>query len=257
MKNSDKKPLALKNAPLEYAPTNELGVVFLFAHVARRLQFRIEEIRPQFPDCIAYRRMGNLEKRAGIEFEFKSSNFKVHKHDASKCDLIVCWHHDWTEVPRSIEVIELKKYFGVARKVWIQQVIKGQWEYLDGYNKMQWALSKNATPGDILLMYKCSPVSAITDVFKFSGNNVERGLAGWREGECYSGEIRRITRLESPVFLKDLRHHKVLQTASFVRRNMQGIGLLATEYWPYLYEIIVERNPATAKHMKGIRPDKM
>jgi hypothetical protein len=28
----------------------------------------------------------------------------------------------------------------------------------------------------------------------------------------------------------DLRNHKVLRTASFVRRNMQGIGLLASEY---------------------------
>ncbi|TVM02929.1 MAG: hypothetical protein CV087_07750 [Candidatus Brocadia sp. WS118] len=40
------KPVTLKNAPMEYAPANELGVVFLFAHVARRLQFRIEEGDP-------------------------------------------------------------------------------------------------------------------------------------------------------------------------------------------------------------------
>lgn len=68
-----RKPAALKNAPMEYAPANELGVVFLFAHVARRLQFRIEAIRPQFPDCIAYRRMGDSEKKTKIEFEFRCS----------------------------------------------------------------------------------------------------------------------------------------------------------------------------------------
>ena len=251
------KTVALKNAPMEYAPANELGVVFLFAHVARRLQFRIEEIRPQFPDCIAFRRMGDSEKKTRIEFEFKSSNFRSHGHDKSQCDVIVCWHHDWPDVPDSIEVIELKRYFGVARKVWIQQAIKNQWEYLDENNCMDWALSKRATPGDILLMYRCFPVSAITDVFVFSGTNLSRDGAGWRDGEAYFGEIRKICHLKSPVFLDDLKKHRVIRTASFVRRNMQGIGLMATEYWPYLYDMILERNPVSSKKLNQLRPDKL
>jgi hypothetical protein len=139
--------------------------------------------------------------------------------------------------------------------VWIQQAIKSQWEWLDTENRLSGAMSKNATPGDHLLMYKCSPLSAITDVFVFAGEYLERGKAGWRYGECYAGEIRSICRLDSPLFLDDMRRHKVLQTASFVRRNMQGVGLLATEYWPYLYEMILERNPATAKQLKNLRPD--
>jgi hypothetical protein len=126
MRQRDRKPVALKNAPLEYAPSNELGVVFLFAHVARRLNFRIEEIRPQFPDCLAYRRVGDSQRKVRIEFEYRSSNFRSHGHDAAKCDVIVCWHHDWPDLPESLEVIELKRYFGVARKVWIQQAIKSQ-----------------------------------------------------------------------------------------------------------------------------------
>jgi len=35
------RPIPLKNAPLQYAPENELGVVFLFSKIAKRLQFRI------------------------------------------------------------------------------------------------------------------------------------------------------------------------------------------------------------------------
>lgn len=31
-----------------------MGVVFLFAKIAKRLQFGIEEIRAAYPDCIAY-----------------------------------------------------------------------------------------------------------------------------------------------------------------------------------------------------------
>ncbi|MBN2496603.1 MAG: hypothetical protein JXR96_18585 [Deltaproteobacteria bacterium] len=251
------KPVALKNAPLEYAPSNELGVVFLFANVARRLQFRIEEIRPQFPDCIAYRRIGDSEKRTRIEFEFRSSNFKAHRHAVRKCDVIVCWHHDWPDAPSSLEIIELKRYFGVARKVWILQALKGQWEYLDDHNCMDWGMSKRTTPGDVLLMYRCSPVRAITDVFTFSGDGLARNSAGWRDGEAYFGQIKRVCRLRSPVFLDDLRKHRVLKTASFVRRNMQGVGLLATEYWSYLYEMILERNPAMEKPLRNVRPERL
>jgi hypothetical protein len=103
MKDQDRPPL-LKSAPLQYAPRNELGVVFLFAHVAKRLQFRIEEIRAGFPDCIAYRHAGDSEKRVRIEFEFRSSSFKAHRHDSKQCDCIVCWHHDWPDVPDRMEV---------------------------------------------------------------------------------------------------------------------------------------------------------
>ena len=251
------RPVALKNAPMEYAPANELGVVFLFAHVARRLQFRIEEIRPQFPDCVAYRRVGDAEKKLKIEFEFKSSSFKTHGHDTMKCDAIVCWHHDWPDCHTRIEVIELKRYFGVSRKVWIIQAIKSQQAQLDEYTRFRWAMSKRVTPGDILLMYRCAPVSAITDVFCLEGDDKVRAGAGWREGEAYFGAIRRICRLEAPVFLDDLRRHRILKTASFVRRNMQGVGLLATEYWPYLFDMILERNPAVAKMLSRLRPDRL
>jgi len=255
---SNERPLVLKNAPLAYAPTNELGVVFLFADVAHKLQLRVEEVRSQFPDCIAYRRTGDAEALVRIEFEFRSSNFAAHGHDAAQCDAIVCWHHDWPDVPSHLEVIELKRYFGVARKVWIQQAIKSQWEYLEESDLQDWQLSKDATPGDVVLMYRCAPVSAITDVFIFSGDGVWRSnSAGWRDGGCYGGEISRLCRLHSPLFLDDMRRHKIVGTASFVRRNMQGTSLLATEYWPYLYEMILERNPGVARQLKDIRPDRL
>ena len=56
------RPLPLKNAPLQYAPENELGVVFMFSQIAKKLQFRIEKVRAAYPDCIAYRHAGESEK---------------------------------------------------------------------------------------------------------------------------------------------------------------------------------------------------
>ena len=49
--------------------------------------------------------MGSWQ-RARIEFEFRSSNFRAHKHPLDGADVIVCWEHDWPDCP--IEVIELR-----------------------------------------------------------------------------------------------------------------------------------------------------
>jgi hypothetical protein len=251
------RPLPLKNAPLRYAPQNELGVVFLFSRIAQRLQFRIETIRAAYPDCIAYRHAGDIEKLVRIEFEFRSSNFRAHKHDAKGCDCIVCWDHDWPAIPGQIEVIELKRFFGVPFKVWIQVAIKSQWPYLDKGERLNWALSKRITNGDLLLMYRGYPDCAITDVFRFTGHQLEVGKAGWRDGTCFGGEIKRVCRLASPIFLSDFRNHKVLKTASFVRANMQGAGgLLVSEYWPYLHSMICDRNPGARKVLARYAPER-
>jgi hypothetical protein len=51
-----------------------------------------------YPDALL-----NLESKDGekyrlkVEFEGFSSNFKDHKHDATKCDLIICMLHDWKD----------------------------------------------------------------------------------------------------------------------------------------------------------------
>lgn len=100
------RPNSLKNAPLEYAPKNEIGVVFLFAHIAKKLQLWFEEIRQRFPDCIAYKQVG--EKEVRIEFEYTSGNFKFHKQNPKNCDMIVCWHHDRHRVNVMLE--QSKKY---------------------------------------------------------------------------------------------------------------------------------------------------
>jgi len=91
---------------LVYSPINENGVIFLFGKVADDLNMYIEEIKPGFPDCIGRRFVGKGWERVAIEFEYQSKNFLQHSHDSKKCDLIICWEHNWKECP--IEVIELK-----------------------------------------------------------------------------------------------------------------------------------------------------
>jgi len=93
---------------LRHAPINEQGVVYIFGMVSRELGFLIESVQTGFPDCEGKRAVDAKQQRwerVLIEFEYRSSNFRVHGHNSEGCDLIVCWIHDWEDCP--LEVLEL------------------------------------------------------------------------------------------------------------------------------------------------------
>jgi hypothetical protein len=82
-------------------------VVLAFGAAADALGFGVETVGAGFPDCTAKRRIAEGRWRAvRIEFEYKSRNFRDHRHDPAECDLIVCWEHNWPEAP--VEVLELR-----------------------------------------------------------------------------------------------------------------------------------------------------
>ncbi len=99
---------------LTYAPINEDGVIFLFALMNSDentdLGFSMESLAEPFPDALVVDYRANRERgvKKYIEFEFLSSNFAKHDHDPAKCDIIVCWEHDWKDCPPNLEVIELR-----------------------------------------------------------------------------------------------------------------------------------------------------
>ena len=92
-----------------HAPTNEAGVVALFAMIARDLGFYIQAIGTEFPDCIVRRDNGSSWEELAVEFEFHSNNFRDHGHDPAQCDLVVCWKDNWVDCPADIEVIRLSE----------------------------------------------------------------------------------------------------------------------------------------------------
>ncbi|HEY7402591.1 MAG TPA: hypothetical protein VIB39_03650 [Candidatus Angelobacter sp.] len=98
-------PLGLPS--MMHAPINEMGVVYLFGAVAEELGFLVTRIQNGYPDGEALRRVDDERwQRVRIEFEFESRNFRTHGHDPKKCDLIVCWTHNWAECP--LPVLELR-----------------------------------------------------------------------------------------------------------------------------------------------------
>jgi hypothetical protein len=77
-----------------YAPLNEAGVILLFSRMMTDLGIIYESSPISYPDMI-----GRIKGRKGyekvrIEFEFVASNFFLHKHDPTGCDMIVCWEND-------------------------------------------------------------------------------------------------------------------------------------------------------------------
>ena len=205
-------------APLDYAPDNEQGVVFLFSHLARtRFGLRVERVQGGFPDCVAY--LGS--KRVRIEFEYKSRNFQLHGHDKNKCDWIVCWIHNWPAVPPRLRVVELRKEFGLGFNVWFQPVGPDYKDALAQTNfSSSWSVPSQATEGDLLLFHRTSPDSYIRDVFRLTGQ-VRRLAAGYKPGKDWQGPIRRVCTLKAPLHFSELREHKVLTNAGFVRGQMR------------------------------------
>jgi len=91
-----------------YEPINEQGVILLFAALCHDLGFMIEGIRSNFPDALLRRRNSKgTWTSCRAEFEFKSSLFRLHKHNPKQCDLVICWEHDWKDCP--VEVMCLKE----------------------------------------------------------------------------------------------------------------------------------------------------
>ena len=250
------QPDSLDGAPLRYAPTNELGVVFLFAHLAKRWRLRIDSIQAAFPDCVAIQKTQKGEKRIRIEFEYKSRNFRSHKHDARKCDWIVCWEHNWPDAPRNLQIVELRREFGLGFNVWIVPAGDRFKEAIAQHDRDgRWSLPSQCHKGDLVLSWFTHPDKCIEHIF-VAMDRARKMPANWKKGTDYMGPIQRVCRLKAPIFWEDLRRHRALSTAPFVRAQMQGRPN-ATEYWPYLYDIIVRRNPTAKSRLRKYAPESL
>ncbi|HLY91977.1 MAG TPA: hypothetical protein VKQ89_01850 [Candidatus Angelobacter sp.] len=106
----------LRPYPAMHGPVEEQGVIYLFGTMAERLGYVVLHIQKHFPDCEALRQV-DVDKwqRVIIEFEYESRNFLKHMHELDKCDIIVCWKHNWPECP--LEVVELSKEIAKIAKI--------------------------------------------------------------------------------------------------------------------------------------------
>jgi len=254
-KQTSDRPEVIEGAPIRYAPQNELGVVFLFSYIAKKWRLRIEKIKSGYPDCIAYQKIRGKEKRIRIEFEYKSKNFKGHGHDPKKCDWIVCWEHNWPDAPQNLNIVELRREFGLGFNVWIVPIREHYQKKINDPSFKIWSVPSQAHEGDLILFYFPHPYKYIANIFVLK-ERAKKIEAVWKEGKDYMTRIERVCYLKSPIFFEDLKKHRILSTAHFVRGKMQGRPN-ATEYWPYLYDMIIRRNPSKKQKLFKFAPENL
>lgn len=90
-----------------FEPSNELGVIALFAKYHEDLGFPyIVKVSDAFPDVSV---IGDDGEYREIEFEYRSQNFATHNHDPEECDYVVCWIEDWGDPSDAVEIVSLKE----------------------------------------------------------------------------------------------------------------------------------------------------
>jgi hypothetical protein len=286
------EPELLQGAPLRYAPNNEMGVVFLFSHLCRRMQIQVLSVQAGFPDCIALQRVGGKERRIRIEFEFRSSNFRAHGHLPDGCDWIVCWEHDWPDVPDHLKVVELREFFDQGFNVWVDV----------GQPQDDWPVrgmhtfGKRVSKGDLVLFYEASPCQWLRQVYMVSGlapkeqqgrqgvttlsrldriemiaeakeqqgrqgvsralrNNPSLGDAIFGTGYRHVYVMRRVCVLDPPLHIKSLetKNLAVVKESIFSQKHNRKI----TEHWWLLYETIVRKYPDLAGAFAPFSPSRI
>ena len=248
------EPEILEGAPLRYAPTNELGVDFLFSNLCRRMQLHVESIQAGFPDCIVRQRVGGKEVRIRVEFKFRSINFRAHGHAAEECDWIVCWEHDWPGVPQHLKVVELRRYFARGFNVWLMigQPEEGSWP---ARGKM--AFGNRVAKGDLLLFYEAHPSQSVRHLYAVADEGeVETYKSDGKRGTgtFYGHTVRRVCTLKPPLPLKAIESDPLLSRAGlFSGKHNRKI----TEHWWRVYELIARKYPMSAAALEPISPSKI
>jgi hypothetical protein len=150
-------------------------------------------------------------------------------------------------------VVELRKEFGLGFNVWFQPVA-GEFAEALAQTKTReyWSVPSQAMEGDLLLFYRAAPDSFVGDVFRLAGP-VEHVTAQWKAGKDWMGRICRVAKSKAPLHLSEMREDRILRDAGFVRGSMRG-RYRATSYWPHLYRMILDRNPAAQRVLKAFEP---
>lgn len=238
------RTLKLTDPYLHFEPENEMGVVFLFSRLAdSKYGLSIESVQSGFPDCIA----NKDGKRIRIEFEYRSRNFSVHRHNPKECDWIVCWIDDWPEAPGNLQVIELRKVFGLGFSVWVVPIAGDYRERIsEAKNGEEWTAPKHGARDDLVLYYRTAPDKFIKDIFVMEDPKYQR--AGFKRGKEWLAKITRVAKLANPVLLDELRSHPSLGDAGFVRGGFRS-RYRVTSFWPQLRELILEKNPHLSRKL--------
>jgi hypothetical protein len=240
--------LTLPREQLPFEPKNEAGVAVLFGMFADALGWKIRGAQYGFPDCTI--EVGG--RRVHVELEFRSRSFVTHVQKRQwpnqRCDLIVCWEHNWPGVPESVTVLEFRKVFGIGWGAWLQPMHSEYADDLPRGNRIEegWSVPSRSGPDDILLVYRPGPAREVREIVRVR-SPVERVTATWRDGLDWMASIQRLATLDDPLTLDDL------VSAGVSRHALQGRPPV-TDKWTVLRRTILQRNPGLREALADVGP---
>jgi len=191
-----------------------------------------------------------------IEFEYDSKNFITHNHlkelGCRKCT-VVCWDDNWQKPPNRVSIISLSKELGLSNRVRLSHAQDQEdLRFLDTTRAKTcpWSMPAKTKKGDLLLVWRSGPKqSRFHDIFEALENAAPKhGYSGY-------GRCKIISHLENPVTLQDIKNHNVLGNLSIKEPQFfMGPNTDLTPYWPWLYQLIIDRNPKLKRVLYPFSP---
>lgn len=141
-------------------PKNEDELKRYFFKMEEILGFSDVRLYVHYPDASAI--YNGIE--INIEFELISSNFKKHKHDPSRCDLIVCWNND--DNISELSILELS----TISKNWVKLKHKAIQKYMI---RNMHGIRENESIEDV-----ANEIKKLMDTFNFDRNEAFANYMG-------------------------------------------------------------------------------
>jgi hypothetical protein len=114
-----------------------------------------------------------------------------------------------------------------------------------------WVANSKAYEGDLLLTYYALPRGCIGHTYRIVTKPQLRKRPS--RSPTTMTRIKQICALHAPLHLSQLRGHRVLKSAGFVRARMQGRPR-GTAYWPDIYRQIIDTNPTLETALRPYEP---
>jgi len=116
--------------------------------------------------------------------------------------------------------------------------------------EIEWNIPSNAQKGDLVLMYRSAPTSAICDAWEIVGpfNRYTKGNRKKRRPGLQAG-LKRIARFKQPLAYDDLKAHPLTRKIPVVLAHFQGKKDI-TEDWFSIYQRLVTLNPKAKSALK-------
>lgn len=224
-----------------------------------------------FPDQYLFYRVSKLEDEIFRSFEFFSSivpefDFSFTKvgrsgferYLAVNASLLEFFRREYPDSIQPQATIAWFLYEGLGHlfleksdysRYWILATRKENFEELDSEDLLNWSGRKEMQVGDVVFMYRASPRSAITDVFKVAGEPAFDPWGGW---DGFWVDMERACRVEDIQFAT-LRDDPILGKWGIVRKKFMGV---VTEPVPHsIYNRLLEKIPAHTSNLCGLGPE--